>query len=194
MPRKRGAVTGCGRRTLLPTALRRMQLALHARSMFNSMKVALGEDRTLRPLAIAAAVFGAFVAVSASASDTAVVPFEVVEFSIPNPLTPKPGDPMRGRALALDRSKGNCITCHEMPVEAAFQGNLGPPLDGVGSRYEPGELRLRLVDSKRINPESNMPSYYRLEGLVGVRRDWRGKTILSAQEVEDVLAYLLTLK
>jgi sulfur-oxidizing protein SoxX len=162
--------------------------------MFQSTKAEIGEDWKLRPLRIAAAVFGASVAVSASASDTVVVPFEVVEFSIPKPLTATPGDPARGRALALDRSKGNCITCHEMPVQADFQGNLGPPLDGVGSRYEPGELRLRLVDSKRINPDSNMPSYYRLEGLVGVRRDWRGKTILSAQEVEDVLAYLLTLK
>lgn len=141
-----------------------------------------------------AAFAGAVIAVSAAASDTALVPFEVVELSIPKPLTETPGDPGRGRALALDRSKGNCITCHEMPVRADFQGNLGPPLDGIGARYEPGELRLRLVDSKRINPDSNMPSFYRLEGLVGVRRDWRGKTILSAQEVEDVLAYLLTLK
>jgi sulfur-oxidizing protein SoxX len=124
----------------------------------------------------------------------ALVPYEVVDDAIPHPLTDRPGDPERGRALALNRSKGNCVTCHEMPVEADFQGNLGPPLAGVADRYTEGELRLRLVDSKRINPESNMPSYYRVEGLTAVRRDWLGKPILEAQEIEDVLAWLMTLK
>ena len=96
--------------------------------------------------------------------------------------------------LALDRSKGNCVTCHELPVSADFQGNLGPPLTGLAERYAIGELRLRVVDSKRINPESNMPSYYRVDGLTGVRRDWAGRPMLTAQEVEDVLAYLMTLR
>jgi sulfur-oxidizing protein SoxX len=123
-----------------------------------------------------------------------LVPFEVVEMAVPQPLTATPGDPVRGRRLALDRAKGNCVTCHELPLQADFQGNLGPPLAGVGSRYEPGELRLRLVDSKRINPDSNMPSYYRVAGLHGVRGDWAGKPILQAQEVEDILAFLLTLR
>ncbi|MCB4823737.1 sulfur oxidation c-type cytochrome SoxX [Roseicella aerolata] len=123
-----------------------------------------------------------------------LLPYEVVEDAIPRPLTDKPGDPQRGRAIALDRSKGNCVTCHEMPLRADFQGNLGPPLAGVGGRYNAGELRLRLVDSKRINPESNMPAYYKVEGLRDVRREFAGKPILEAQEVEDVLAFLLTLK
>lgn len=123
-----------------------------------------------------------------------LLPVEVVEDAIPRPLTDRPGDPQRGRAIALDRSKGNCITCHEMPVKADFQGNLGPSLEGVGSRYGAGELRLRVVDSKRINPESNMPAYYKVEGLRDVRRDWAGKPMLEAQEVEDLLAFLLTLK
>ena len=114
--------------------------------------------------------------------------------AIPRPLTDRPGDPERGRRLVMDRSKGNCITCHEMPVQADFQGDFGPPLAGVAGRYEPGELRLRLVDSKRMNPESNMPSFHRVEGLNAVRRDFAGKPILEAQEVEDVLAYLLTLR
>ncbi|HYF06759.1 MAG TPA: sulfur oxidation c-type cytochrome SoxX [Acetobacteraceae bacterium] len=129
-----------------------------------------------------------------SAARAQLVPFEVRDQAIPAPLTSEPGNAERGRAIALDRSRGNCVTCHEMPVQADFQGNLGPPLEGVGARYEPGELRLRLVDSKRINPESNMPSYYRVDGLLGVRRPFQGRPILTAQEVEDVLAYLLTLR
>ncbi|MBW8270297.1 sulfur oxidation c-type cytochrome SoxX [Caldovatus aquaticus] len=123
------------------------------------------------------------------------MPYEVVDGAIPRRLTDRPGDPERDRALVLNRSKGNCITCHEMPLPADFQGTIAPPpLAGVASRYEPGELRLRLVDSKRINPESNTPSYYRVEGLRDVRRDWAGKPMLEAQEIEDVLAYLLTLR
>lgn len=130
----------------------------------------------------------------APAAHAQLVPFEVRDGAIPEPLTREPGNAERGRTIALDRTRGNCITCHEMPVRADFQGNLGPPLEGVGERYEPGELRLRIVDSKRINPESNMPSYYRVDGLNAVRRDWRGRPMLTAQEVEDVLAYLLTLR
>jgi sulfur-oxidizing protein SoxX len=139
-----------------------------------------------------AAVIG--LAAVAAAQPTPLVPYRVVDDAIPEPLTSTPGDPARGRALALDRSKGNCITCHNMPVNADFQGDLGPPLDGVASRWTAGELRLRIVDSKRINPESNMPSFYRVEGLTAVRRDWVGRPMLTAQEVEDILAYLLTLR
>ncbi len=153
----------------------------------------------VRLLLSASAVLGAawladVAAQTPATTPVALVPFEVVEFSIPRPLTNTPGDVERGRRLALDRSKGNCVTCHELPVNADFQGNLGPPLTGVAGRYEPGELRLRIVDSKRINPESNMPPYYRIADLNVVRRDWAGKPALTAQEVEDVLAYLLTLR
>jgi sulfur-oxidizing protein SoxX len=123
-----------------------------------------------------------------------VASFRVVEDAIPDPLTAQPGDAARGRTVALDRSLGNCVTCHQLPVDAAFQGDLGPPLAGVAERYQAGELRLRLVDSKRINPDSNMPSYHRIDGLVGVGARFRGRPILTAQEVEDVLAYLLTLR
>jgi sulfur-oxidizing protein SoxX len=143
---------------------------------------------------MAAVVVGAGVAAAALAQTAALVPYRVVDDAIPESLSGVPGDPARGRELALDRSKGNCITCHQMPVDAPFQGNLGPPLEGVASRWTEGELRLRIVDSKRINPESNMPSYYRVEGLHAVRRDWVGRPMLTAQEVEDILAYLLTLR
>ncbi|MBR0682657.1 sulfur oxidation c-type cytochrome SoxX [Roseomonas eburnea] len=133
-------------------------------------------------------------ATPAWAQTAPAVPFTVVDDAIPQPLTLTPGDATRGRALALDRSKGNCVTCHELPLRADFQGDLGPPLAGVADRYSIGELRLRVVDSKRINPESNMPSYHRIDGLTAVRSDWAGRPILTAQEVEDVLAYLMTLR
>ncbi len=152
---------------------------------------------SLRPAAAVLALAVALCAPLAGAwarGDTQPVPFRVVDDGIPEPLTSQPGDVERGRAVALDRSLGNCITCHEMPVRADFQGNLGPPLEGLASRYTLPELRLRVVDSKRINPESNMPSFYRIEGLYNVRQDWAGRTMLTAQQVEDLLAYLMTLR
>ncbi|MCX8134658.1 MAG: sulfur oxidation c-type cytochrome SoxX [Roseococcus sp.] len=155
------------------------------------------EQRALRQAVLAfglALPLGLVPGEAPARGDTQPVPFRVVEDAIPEPLTNQPGDAERGRAVALDRSRGNCITCHEMPVQADFQGNLGPPLDGLAQRYTVGELRLRVVDSKRINPESNMPSFYRIEGLYNVRRDWVGRTMLTAQEVEDLLAYLMTLR
>lgn len=89
----------------------------------------------------------------------------------------------------------NCLLCHAVPETGVpFMGNLGPGLSGVASRLTAGQMRLRIVDSMRINPETIMPSYYRLEGLQQVANPWRGKSILSAREVEDVIAYLLTLR
>jgi sulfur-oxidizing protein SoxX len=125
-----------------------------------------------------------------------MVSYEVVDdSSIPEPLTNEPGDPQRGRAAAIDRKKGNCLACHVMPIpEQAFQGEIGPDLNGVGSRYEPAELRLRIVNPKVINPDTSMPAFYRTEVLHMVAKKFVGKTILSAQEVEDVIAYLMTLR
>lgn len=148
----------------------------------------------LRPLAVVSMLAAMAAGASTWAQTPAVVPFTVVDDAIPEPLTSTPGDAARGRALALDRSKGNCVTCHQLPLRADFQGDLGPPLAGVAERYSIGELRLRIVDSKRINPESNMPSYHRVDGLTAVRRDWVGRPMLTAQEVEDLLAYLMTLR
>ena len=124
-----------------------------------------------------------------------MVDYEIVDnWSIPEPLTDEPGDPERGREVAIDRKKGNCLACHAMPVpEQAFHGEVGPPLNGVGARYEAGPLRLRVVNSKVINPHTSMPAFYRTEGLHMVKSDFEGTTILTAQEVEDVVAYLLTL-
>jgi sulfur-oxidizing protein SoxX len=113
--------------------------------------------------------------------------------SVPQPLTAVPGDAAHGRALLLARENANCILCHAIP-EARFSGDLGPALAGVGARLSAPQLRLRVADNARVHPSTIMPSYFRSEGLIGVAAQYRGKTVLSAQEVEDVVAYLQTLK
>jgi len=110
-------------------------------------------------------------------------------------LTDQPGDAKRGRALAIHRKKGNCLACHVMPVpEQSFHGNIGPDLAGVAGRYSEGELRLRLVDATVVNEDTIMPAFYRVKNLNRVLKKFQGKSVLSAQEVEDILAYLKTLK
>ena len=89
----------------------------------------------------------------------------------------------------------NCLLCHALPETGVrFMGNLAPPLSGIGARRSPGQLRLRLVDSSRLNPETIMPSYYRIERLNQVAEAYRGKPILTAQQIEDMVAYLATLR
>jgi sulfur-oxidizing protein SoxA len=111
-----------------------------------------------------------------------------------NDMTVQPGDSDRGRQIILDRDKGDCIICHAMPLpERQFHGTVGPPLDGIGSRSTADSLRLRLVDPKSFNPQTIMPAYYKVEGLHRVLKDYQGQPILTAQEIEDVVAYLLTL-
>ncbi|NNG03888.1 MAG: sulfur oxidation c-type cytochrome SoxX [Inquilinus sp.] len=124
-----------------------------------------------------------------------VVAYRVVDgFSIPEPLTAAPGDPERGRAVAINRRQGNCLSCHVMPIaEQPFHGEVGPSLYGVANRYDAAELRLRVVDAKVVNPDSFMPAFYRTEGLHDVSEAFRDKPILDAQQVEDVVAYLMTL-
>lgn len=113
---------------------------------------------------------------------------------IDRPLTAVPGDPSRGREVLLGRD-GNCLLCHAVPESGArFMGNLGPPLSGIATRMSAAELRLRLVDSRRLNPQTIMPSYFSTDGLVDVALAHRGKTVLTAQQIEDTIAYLLTLR
>ena len=100
-----------------------------------------------------------------------------------------------GKQLAMARSKGNCLACHQMPIpEQPFHGAIAPPLMGVGARYTPAQLRLRLVDAKMFNPRTIMPSFYKVEGIHQPLKKFAGKPILTAQEVEDVIAYLGTIK
>jgi sulfur-oxidizing protein SoxX len=125
----------------------------------------------------------------------ALVPYAVVGDAIPKPLTSQPGDAKRGRAIVENRQLGNCLACHSLPIpNAADPGNVGPPLAGIGSTLTAGELRLRVVDSKVVDPTTIMPSYYRVRGLHDVEKTFAGKPMLDAQQVEDVVAYLQTLK
>lgn len=104
------------------------------------------------------------------------------------------GDAERGREIVVSR-EASCLLCHVIPgVEGRPMGDVGPSLAGVGSKLKAPELRLRIVDSSRINPKSVMPPYHRVEGLNAVARDLRGSPVLSSQQVEDVVAYLGTLK
>ena len=111
------------------------------------------------------------------------------------PLTDVRGDAQRGRAIVANRQVGLCLLCHGGPIpEERFQGNLAPDLGGAGSRYTEAQLWLRIADSRSINPQTIMPSYLRTEGLSRVGAAWRGKPLLTPQQVEDVVAWLVTLK
>ena len=125
------------------------------------------------------------------------VAYEVVdEASIPASLTGAAGDPDKGRATFIDRKLGNCLGCHavtELEAEP-FHGEVGPPLDGVAEIYEEGELRLRVVNPKLVNPDTIMPGFYVTDGLHRVAEKFQGKTILTAEQVEDIVAYLMTLE
>lgn len=146
--------------------------------------------RCLPGLALVAAV-----SASASASaQEALVSLDVIGDAIPKSLTGKPGDPANGRALVVKRET-TCLLCHAGPFpDQRFQGNLSPDLTGTGSRWTEGELRLRMVDATRLNEATIMPSFYRVDGLNRVARNLRGKPILSAEEIEDVVSFLMTLK
>jgi sulfur-oxidizing protein SoxX len=123
-------------------------------------------------------------------------PYAIVGNAIPASLTGKPGDPAKGRAIVANRTVGLCMLCHSASVipEERFQGDLAPDLAGAGSRWNIGELRLRIVDASRLNPDTIMPAYYKTQGLTRVSAAFAGKTILSAEQIEDVVAYLATLK
>lgn len=142
-----------------------------------------------------AAALGWLAASSACAAEPALVPYNIANGQIQSPLTAERGDPARGKAAVLSRDGGNCFLCHSVPEPGDTPlGNIGPPLAGVGNRLSAAQLRLRMVDSTRINPASVMPAYYRIEGLQRVAAAYAGKPLLSAQQIEDVIAYLLTLR
>jgi len=131
-----------------------------------------------------AAALSLLAATSASADD-----------AIPSSLTGATGDAASGKKIVLDRHVGLCLLCHSGPFpEERFQGDLGPNLAGVGARLSEGQIRLRIVDASRVNPNTIMPAYFRTEGLTRVTPSQRGKTVLTAQQIEDVVAFLVTLK
>ncbi len=129
------------------------------------------------------------------AAGQALNPARIVDSAIAASLTGGKGNPVRGRAIIVNRQLGLCLLCHSGPFpEERFQGNLAPDLQGAGTRWSEGELRLRIVDARVLNPESIMPPYYVADGLARVAPAFRGKPILTAEQIEDVVAYLVTLR
>jgi sulfur-oxidizing protein SoxX len=130
----------------------------------------------------------------AGAAAAQVAPYTVTGDAINEPLA-APGDPARGRAIVANRQQGLCLLCHSAPIpEQRFQGDLAPSLAGAGARYTPGQLRLRIVDPRLVNPQSFMPAFHSTTNLSRVGRAWQDKPIFTAQQVEDVVAWLSTLR
>ena len=134
-----------------------------------------------------------------TAAAQTIAPADVVieDMTISQSLTGVPGDPANGRKVFANRKKGNCLACHQNPdlSELLFHGEIGPSLEEVGDRYDEAFLRALLVNAKAIFEDTLMPAFYVDNAtLRRVSSKFDGKTILTAQEVEDVIAYLMTLK
>jgi len=131
----------------------------------------------------------------AAPAQAGLVPYTIVGDAIPASLTGAKGDPAHGRAIVANRNVGLCLLCHSGPIpEEKFQGNLAPDLAGAGARATEGQLRLRIIDAAKLNPDTIMPPFYRIDGLTRVAPAFRDKPVLTAVEIEDVVAYLMTLK
>lgn len=143
-----------------------------------------------------AALFSLLLCLAAPlAAQESYLSWRAENYAIAEPLGGLRGDAARGREIAAAREKGNCLACHRLPIpEHPLHGTLAPPLFGVGARLSAGELRLRVVDEKLINPETIMPAFYRDPARYHRPHPDFATTILSAQEVEDVVAYLVTLR
>jgi len=147
-----------------------------------------------RPLR-AGAVMCAILASESVAVAEGLRPFRVVGDAIPESLTGEPGNPERGRAIVVNRQVGLCLLCHTGPFpDERFQGTLAPDLGGAGARSSEGQLRLRMVDASQLKPDTIMPPYYRIDGLTRVAPAFQGKPILTAEQIEDVVAFLMTLR
>jgi sulfur-oxidizing protein SoxX len=131
---------------------------------------------------------GAIVAVALALAASSAPPVAA------RPGDARPGDAARGRAIVANRQVGLCLLCHTGPIpEERFQGNLAPDLRGAGRRWNADQLRARIADASQFNPDTIMPSYHKTEGLNRVAAAYQGKTILDAQQIEDVVAWLQTL-
>lgn len=122
--------------------------------------------------------------------------WEVKDYAIEEPLCGLDGDALRGKQIVSDSNLGNCLACHQLPIPGIeAYGTIGPPLQGIASRYTEAQIRVRIVDTRNINPMSIMPGFYRDPRLINrPGKPYRGKTFLTAQQVEDVIAYMVTLK
>lgn len=124
-----------------------------------------------------------------------LAPYRIDGDRIDAPLAGQPGDPVRGRAIVLDLHASTCLLCHAGPFpEQRFQGTIGPSLAGVGGRLSPGQLRLRLVDAAAVTPDTVMPSFYSVTGLTRVATAFQGRPVLDAGQIEDIVAFLATLR
>jgi sulfur-oxidizing protein SoxX len=137
----------------------------------------------------------ALLGLAAPAAGQEIAPFAVSGDAVAAPLGGLTGSAERGGRIVRNRETANCLICHTIPDPAeTFMGEVGPPLAGVGARLTPGQIRLRVIDPTLANPDAVMPAYHRVAGLVHVDARWRGRPVLSAQDIEDVVAYLSALK
>lgn len=151
--------------------------------------------KTLAITALAVALSFTLGTNGVAAEKMMMVKFVVKDGAIAKSLTGKPGNAKNGRKLAINRKQGNCLACHVMPIpEQTFHGLIGPDLNGVAGRRTAGEVRMLIVNPKLANPGTIMPAFYRKDGFNRVMKKFQGKTMLSAQQVEDLVAYTMTLK
>lgn len=145
---------------------------------------------------IIVSAFAAVLMLAGTAHADGLVKYEIVDNGISKSLTGKSGDAVKGEKTFTNRKLGNCLACHQVTAipSQPFHGEIGPSLDGVADRYSEAELRMQVVNAKVINPDTIMPAFYRTDGFERVLKKFQGKPILNAEQVEDVLAYLKTLK
>lgn len=133
---------------------------------------------------------------SVSYSEETFYPWKIDDYAIKKPLGGFIGNAQRGRKIVINKNKGNCLACHSLPIpEEFFHGTVGPPLHGIASRLNEGQIRLRIADEQKVNPSTVMPGFYKNPKENNrVDDQYWGKPVLNAQETEDVIAYLMSLK
>jgi sulfur-oxidizing protein SoxX len=175
-----------------------LQVFASLRAVRSRLPLPRGERDGVRGLGrfrLGTAAVAATLAILTSNARAELVAYAIVGDAIPASLTGSQGDVARGRAIVANHNTGLCLLCHSGPFpEDKFQGTMAPDLGGAGARWSEGQLRLRIVDAGKFNAATIMPPFYRVDHLTRVPPAFRGKPVLSAVEVEDVVAYLMTLK
>ena len=184
--------------TRMQRVLDSLQVFASPRAFRSRLPLPRGERDGVRGLGrfrLSTAALAATLAILASNAHAELVAYKIAGDAIPASLTGGQGDAARGRAIVANHNTGLCLLCHSGPFpEDKFQGTMAPDLAGAGARWSEGQLRLRIVDASKFNPQTIMPPFYRVDHLTRVAQAYRGKPVLSAVEVEDVVAYLMTLK